>query len=218
MKRVMLSLIAGLFVGSVHATQLEVSGGVGAVVPDNESVESAPVGKVDGQFNIGDYLSIGLSASQTGTFNQEQKPQEVQFANANPQAFAGKSYYEHDGDIFIIDNSDVTTTINVLPAVDPLLKRPVDRTERSFWAAEPYIQVNCPLGIVRPYFRAFLGASGVREYSGDTNIGVSKGIGGGVSALVGGIVVSVEAMRRHIDTGVASYGNWQYVAKAGVKF
>lgn len=213
-------LVAGLvcLTGCSAAYAVEVSGGIGAVVPDNENVESAVIGKVDAGFGIGQYLSLGVSVSQTGNFKQNDKPKEVTFAEANPQAFAGKSYHPHEGDVIIIDNSDVTTIVNVLPANDPLPNRPTDATERSFWASEAYFEAGVPLKAIRPYFRAFMGASGVRSYDGESRIGLSKGLGGGISFNLLGFNLAIEAMRRHIETNVNTYGSWQYMAKAGVKF
>ena len=207
----------------------QASGGVGAVVPDNENVESAAMGKVDSQFNIGQYLSLGLSVGQTGNFKQNEIPKNVVFANANPQAFGVGSHHHHvnDEDLFD-DNNDPDVVVNILPANDPLTKRPVNRTELSFWMAEPYIQFGAPIKIVhliggeyitmKPYVRGFMGAAGMRDQTGDTNVGLTKGGGVGLEFTMRDFTLGAEAMRRFTDTGKATYGDMEYFAKGGIRF
>ena len=218
MKKWMSIVAVVAFSTSLYAVGVETGGGVGVHIPDNENVERAVVGKVNAGFTLGDYLSLGISASQTGTFDQVNQPQEVQYANANPNAFAGKQYHNHDGDVIIIDNSDVTTIVNVTLAPPILPKRPVDLTERSMWMAEPYLKIGVPINvvhliggeylIVRPYFQAFLGASGVTTYGGTNDIGISEGIGGGLDVAVKDwIALGAEWTRRNVNTGKNTYGD-----------
>lgn len=212
MKKWMSIVAVVAFSTSLYAVGVETGGGVGVHIPDNENVERAVVGKVNVGWTLGNYISIGVSASQTGIFNQNQKPQEVQYANANPKAFAGKQYHNHDGDVIIIDNSDVTTIVNVTLAPPILPNRPVDLTERSMWMAEPYLKVGLPFNVgnmgIKPYFHAFLGASGVTTYGGTNDIGLSKGLGAGLEVLVKeGIAMGAEWSRRNVNTGKNSYGD-----------
>ena len=223
---VALMLIGGI--ANAEGVKFETSGGVGAIVSDNEAVGVSPIGKVDAQFNIGKYLSLGAAISQTGTFEQKQVPQEIVYANASPQAFAGKEYHPHHDDVIIVEHYNTDITVNITEAPPILPKRPADRTEQSFWMAEPFIQLGFPINVfhliggefavIRPYAKAFLGASGVKTQSSTSDIGVSKGLGCGVDLSFGAFFVGVEATRRHIDTGVASYGNSCYMGKARLLF
>jgi len=228
-------VIAGLLllvVGShlqAQGVSFQADAGIGAVVLDDEKTESAVMGKADAQFNIGKYVSLGLSVGQTGNFKQNEIPKNVVFANANPQAFGvgGNHHHVHDED-FYDDNTDPTVVVNILPANDPLPKRPVDRTVLSFWTAEPYIQFGAPINLlhliggeyvqVKPYVRGFMGAAGVRDQSGDTNVGLSKGAGVGISIFMSDYTLGAEAMRRFTDTLKATYSDWSYFLKGGIRF
>ncbi len=197
----------------------QTSAGVGASVPDNENVESAAVGKVEGMFNIGDYISIGLGFSQSGNYKQNEVPADVQLANANPQAFSGPGYYHHGGDVIIINDTDIAY---ITPTIDPLPKRPTDRTEKNIWTAEPIIQLGVPIwfsGImVKPYVRGMVGAGGVKTWDGASRVGLSKGLGCGVDVKIRYFLIGLEATRRHIETNLNTYGSNQFLAKAGLLF
>lgn len=218
MKKLALVMLLSL-ASSGYSASFETSGGIGAVVPDSENVESSVIGKVDVQSNINKYVSFGISASQTEDFKQENKPSEVKYAETNPKAFAGTTFHPVQGDTLVINNNTTNiTNITVSNAPDKLPQRPQDLTERSFWAAESFVQLGIPIYHVRPYVRASFGAAGVRVVNGETLIGSSRGLGGGISVYTSGIILSVEAMRRYIDAGRQTFGNWSYVARAGIQF
>jgi hypothetical protein len=227
-------VIAALTLGmavSVQAAKVQTSLGIGAVVPDRDNVEAAVVGKADTSYNLSRFLSIGLSVGQTGGFKQDSVPQNVAFANSNPQAFAGKKYQDHHGDTIIIEGD--TTIINITDAPDKLPSRPSDTTERSMWMAEPYLKVGFPIDFrlmpmswgsepelsVKPYFVAFLGGSGVTTYDGQSRIGTSKGLGGGIEIdTILGLGLGFQSLRRHILTNADSYGNWEHTARVIFSF
>ena len=206
---------------------VQTSVGFGAIVSDSDNVGSAAVGKIDSQFNISRYLSLGISAGQTGHFNQKDLPKAVKDANTNPQAFAGPRYYPHGDDVIVIHDADVDVdvTVNILPAVDPLPQRPVDVTEQNYWFAEPFISLGYPISafgydIIKPYAKGFYGASGMKSQDGEVRIGSSYGYGGGVAAFITDRwSISVEALSRKIETTRAiGYNHMQYVMNVGYRF
>lgn len=191
--------------------------GIGAAVPDNENVESSVIGVADIKFNINDYISIGLSAGQTGNFKQDAVPQEVQYANKSPQAFTAKQF-PHHGDVIIIEGDDITNIVTINDAPNKLPSRPQDMTEQKYWFANPFLEIGIPVGPIRPYARAFLGAAGIKSYNGDSRIGLTKGVGGGVAFNISKFTLAVESMRRHTETNVATYGSWEHMAKIGLRY
>lgn len=199
----------------------ETTFGVGAVVPDNENVESAAAGKLDAQINAGLWCGFGLAATQTGNFKQQQLPGYLQPSAAPapaPQPFAAPKFTPHHH-----HHHTNITNIYTQPSAPPA-SLPRDYTERSFWAAEPYFELHVPMSFirqgvyVRPYIRAYIGAAGVKTASNETLYGLSRGLGGGVLTKLGVTYLGLEAQRRHIDADRETYGNWQYVAKAGWEF
>jgi hypothetical protein len=220
--------LLAVLLSSVKVYGMEGGGGVGWIASDRDGVEDTVVGKAEAMFNIGEYFGIGLSGGQTGEFNQTKVPSEITYANANPNAFGAKKHHDHDGDVIIIEGDDVSI-VNISLAPPILPKRPVDLTERSFWFAEPFVEVGIPFNTIhlvgdqyikiKPYFRGFLGASGVRTWGGNQDIGLSEGIGAGIAVnLVGNIAISGEWTRRYINTGKNSYGNNTAMAKVSVGF
>lgn len=221
MKQAVLTLVMLLSAGLVQARGL-VTANIGTITSDNENVESAVVGKVDVGFSLNKFISVGLSAGQTGQFDEKEVPKEVVFANTHPQAFAGKKagkqYFKHGDDIIIIHNHN--TNINVFVSEAPPIKpsRPFNRNESQMWMMEPHLTLGLPIKQFRPYVRGFLGASGVKDWGGDHTVGISKGVGAGLDFNFRGLIIGFEANRRYIDTNRNTYSNNECLGKIGLLF
>lgn len=222
MKRlILLGVVAMLVTATARSWSLPivVDAGVGAVVPDNENVESAPAGKVEARGYVAPYLSMGVSFTQTGRFNQTDKPAEVRDSLANPSAFAGKRFHhDYDGPIDTTpDYDDPDVTYNITVAPDPLPKRPEDRTESHFWAGEVFVRPSFWFKRIEIFGKAFVGGSGIKMANGQTDIAISRGLGCGVSYdLFNRLTLGVEAIRRHQDTGHNTYGSWEGMFRGSV--
>lgn len=191
---------------------------IGAVQTHNDDVGPAPVMKADLGWNLGNYVSLGASVGQTGTFIQKEASTAAGGGSGASFGGFGSPHYHHDHDVTV--NNDPTIIVNVhQPGVPATVPRASNLNERDYWFLEPYIELGAYVGRFRPYARGFFGGAGMRTQDEESRVGSSYGYGGGLLMILDrSWSAGVEVLARKIETNVRGYDHVQFVAKVGYQF